>query len=199
MKKLLSLLFILCVFQLKSQIFTKVDSIKLSNANIWGVSFDAGDSLGITTIQSISGKPHIYLRKADYTNISQQSSLKQLTFDSDFIGLTNLTDHKSIILNNEIYVTFSTIGDQDLFLFKTDINGNRIGSIVTVISGSADPTNDMILTTDGTSIYVLYFNPTPPNSQHHVYKFDTNLNQIGSEFTTTISNHNNIGNALFKV
>ncbi|GAB4349034.1 MAG: hypothetical protein OHK0038_28070 [Flammeovirgaceae bacterium] len=31
---------------------------------------------------------------------------------------------------------------------------NRIGSIVTVVTSPSDPTNDMILTTDGTYIYV---------------------------------------------
>ena len=99
-----------------AQIFTKVDSILLGNASIWGVNFDDGDSLGMTTTQSINGKPHIYLRKIDYNSIAQQSQLQQLTFDNDFTNLPNLTDHKTLILDNEIYVAFSTIGDQNLFL-----------------------------------------------------------------------------------
>lgn len=177
------------------QIFTLVDSVQLSNAKIWGVCSDDGDSLCVTTIYTPSTKPHIFMRKVNYSTISQESSLIQLTFDSDFVSITNLTDHKSIILNNEIYVAFSTQGDQDLYLFKTDINGNRIGSIITVASGSTDPTNDMILTTDGTYIDVLHFDP--PN-QHHVYKYDTNLNPVGSSFSTTTNGHNNIGNAIFQ-
>ncbi|GAB4446753.1 MAG: hypothetical protein OHK0036_00040 [Bacteroidia bacterium] len=134
------------------------------------------------------------MRKVNYSSISQQSSLVQLTFDADFTSIPNLTDHKSIVFNNEIYVAFSTVGDQNLYLFKTDINGNRIGSIVTVVAGSPDPTNDMILTTDNTYIYVLHFDPL---DQHHVYKFDTNLNQVGSPFSTTTNGHNNIGNSIF--
>ncbi|GAB4209331.1 MAG: hypothetical protein Fur0023_21560 [Bacteroidia bacterium] len=176
------------------QVFTLVDSIQFTNAQIWGVCSDEGDSLCVTTTFNPSTKPHIFMRKVNYTNISGQSTIKQLTFDSDFMSISNLTDHKSIILNNQLYVAFSTQGDQDLFLFKTDINGNRIGSIVTVVTGSPDPTNDMILTTDGTYIYVLHFDPP---SQHHVYRFDQNLNQIGSSFSTTTLNHNNIGNAIF--
>ncbi|MCC7232825.1 MAG: T9SS type A sorting domain-containing protein [Bacteroidia bacterium] len=190
-------LLLLCLFPCGtgfSQIFTLVDSIQLPTAQIWGVCSDDGDSLCITTVFIPTAKPHIYMRKVNYANIVQQSTPKQLTFDPDFTSITNLTDHKSIIHNNEIYVTFSTQGDQDLFIFKTDINGNRIGNIVTVVSGSADPTNDMILVTDGTYIYVLHFDP--PN-QHHVYTFDSNLNAVSAPFSTTTNGHNNIGNALF--
>jgi hypothetical protein len=193
--KLLFCILLLCTTKLvNGQVFTQIDSIQLNNANIWGVVFDEGDSLAITTTQSINGTPHIYLRKVDFSDITQQSTLKQLTFDADFSNTTNLTDHKSLILNNEIFVAFSTIGDQDLFLLKTDINGNRIGNIITVVSGSTDPTNDMILTTDSTYIYVLHFSPP---FHHHVYKFDTNLNPVGSPSITTTNNHNNIGQALF--
>lgn len=177
-----------------SQVFTLVDSIQFTNAQIWGVLSDKGDSLCATTILTPGAKPHIFMRSIDYSNISQQSTTKQLTFDSDFTSLTNLTDHKSIILNDELYVAFSTQGDDDLFIFKTDINGNRIGSIVPVITGSMDPTNDMVLVTDGTSIFVLHFDPP---FQQHVYEFDTDLNPIGTPFSTTTLDHNNIGNALF--
>lgn len=194
MRKLFLLIGLCLTLNGNSQIFTLIDSMQLSEANIWGVVFNAGDSLGITTTQSINGMPHIYLRKVDYNNISQQSTLKQLTFNADFNGLTNLTDHKTIVVNNEIYVSFSTIGDQDLFLFKTDINGNRIDSIKTVVSGSPDPTNDMVLVSDNNSIYVLHFDPP---FQHHVYQYDLNLNQIGNVFSTTTLNHNNIGACVF--
>lgn len=190
----------LCVYlcitfvSLKAGVFTKVDSVQLQNASVWGVISDDGDSLCATTIYSPSGKAHIFMRKINYNNIIQQSSLVQLTVDSDFVSINNLTDHKSIILNNEIYVTFSTAGDQDLYIFKTDINGKRIGNIVTVVEGSSDPTNDMILTTDGTYIFVMHFDPP---GQHHVYKYDNNLNLVGNSFSTTTLNHNNIGNAIF--
>jgi hypothetical protein len=178
----------------KAQVLTQVDSIQFTQAQIWGVLSDDGDSLCATTTFTPGSKPHIYMRKISYADISQQSALKQLTFDADFNSITNLTDHKSMIHNNEIYVSFSTIGDQDLFIFKTDINGNRIGNIVTVVQGSTDPTNDMILSTDGTNIFVLHFDP--PN-QSRVHTFDTNLNPVGSPFTTTTLAHNNIGQAVY--
>lgn len=177
-----------------AQVFTLVDSIQYTQAQIWGVVSDQGDSLATTTTFNPGTKPHIYLRKGDYTNINQQGTAIQLTFDADFVGFSNLTDHKSIILNNELYVTYSTQGDSDLFIFKTDLNGNRIGSLVSVTGNQTDPTNDMILVTDSNYIYALHFDP--PN-QHHVYKFDTNLNPIGIPFSTNTLGHNNIGNAIF--
>jgi len=197
-KLLFTILLAVYFTNVKCQILTKVDSVQFQNAQIWGVLSDDGDSLCATTIFTPSSKPQIFMRKINYTNISGQSALKQLTFDADFTSIPNLTDHKSIIFNNEIYVVFSTQGDQDLFLFKTDINGNRIGNIVPVVTASTTgPTNDMILTTDGTYIFVLYFSTSPYPNQHHVYKYDTNLNPVGSPTVTTTLQHNNIGNAMF--
>lgn len=183
-----------CAVTSFGQVFNLTDSVKLPNAQIWGVCADEGDSLCVTTTFTSAGKPHIYMRKINYTTISQAGPLVQLTNNGDFSGITNLTDHKTLIWGNHIYISFSTQGDQDLFLFKTDLNGNRIGNIVTVVSGSADPTNDMILVTDGTYIYVMHFDPP---FQHHVYKFDANLNSLGSPVSTTTHMHNNIGQATY--
>lgn len=190
-----SLYFVLIAsgLSLQAQYLTKVDSMQVSNAQIWGVTGDDGDSLSLTTIFSTAGQPHIWLRKADYTNIQNQSAPVQLTTGADYANGRDLTDHKHLVFNNNIYVTFSTQGDQELFLFKTDMNGNRIGNLVTVFTGAGMPTNDMMLATDSTYIYVLHF--APPN-QSRVYKYDTNLNPVGSAFTTTTLAHNNLGNAV---
>ncbi len=190
---LLVIVVMLICNNMKSQIFTLADSIKINNnAQIWGVISDKGDSLCLTTIFTTSGKPQIFLRKISYSNISSQGTITQLTTASDFASITNLTDHKHIILNNEIYIAFSTVGDADLYLFKTDINGNRIGNIVTVVTGSTARTNDMTLVSDGTSIFVKIFMP----SNCKVFKFDTNLNSIGSALTLTTPAHNNLGTAV---
>lgn len=194
-KTILALLLAAAALKTRAQVFTLVDSVKLADAQIWGVVSDDGDSLCITTTFNPGTKPHIFMRKASYSNIAQQSTKVQLTFDSDFSGIANLTDHKSIVLNNELYCAFSTQGDQDIYLFKTDLNGNRIGNIVTVLQGSPDPTNDIILVTDSVYIYVLHFDPPV---QHHIYTFDTNLNPVGTTFSTTTLPHNNIGNAIFR-
>lgn len=192
MKKLLALTILLLFSSLNGQTLQLVDSLQFTQAQIWGVNSDQGDSMCVTTTFTPATRPHIYLRKVDYANINAQSTPVQLTFDSDFTSITNLTDHKHLILHNKLFVAFSTQGDQQLYLFKTDINGNRIGNIVPVTLGPGGPTNDMILTTDSTYIYVLHF--APPN-QHHVYKYDQNLNFI-SGITTTTNGHNNIGGAI---
>ncbi len=194
MKKLLLLSALLMFTLLNAQTLQMIDSLQFNNAQIWGVNSDQGDSMCVTTTFTPATRPHIYLRKVDYANINSQSAPVQLTFDSDFTSITNMTDHKHIILHNKLFVAFSTQGDQQLFLFKTDINGNRIGNIVPVTLGPGGPTNDMILTTDSTYIYVLHF--APPN-QHHVYKYDQNLNFI-SGMTTTTNGHNNIGGAILQ-
>lgn len=192
MKKLLLLPILFCLSSLSAQTLQLVDSLQFTQAQIWGVNSDQGDSMCVTTTFTPATRPHIYLRKVDYANINSQSTPVQLTFDTDFTSITNMTDHKHIILHNKLFIAFSTQGDQQLYLFKTDINGNRIGNIVPVTLGPGGPTNDMILTTDSTYIYVLHF--APPN-QHHVYKYDQNLNFI-SGITTTTNGHNNIGGAI---
>lgn len=192
MKKLLSLSAILLFSLAHAQTLQLVDSLQFTQAQIWGVNSDQGDSMCVTTTFTPGTRPHIYLRKVDYANINAQSAPVQLTFDSDFTSITNMTDHKHIMLHGKLFVAFSTQGDQQLFLFKTDLNGNRIGNILPVTLGPGGPTNDMILTTDSTYIYVLHF--APPN-QHHVYKYDQNLNFIYGLMTTT-NPHNNIGGAI---
>jgi len=66
-----------------AQILNLADSVQLNNASVWGVVSDDGDSLCATTTYSPTLKPHIYMRKINYNNISQQSPLKPLTFDAD--------------------------------------------------------------------------------------------------------------------
>ena len=193
MKTIASLFLLACTIAAQAQYLTKVDSLQLSQAQIWGVTGDDGDSLSLTTTLSSAGQPHLWLRKVDYNNVQNQSTPVQITTGADYANGRDLTDHKHIVFNNHIYVAFSTQGDQELFLFKTDMNGNRIGSLVTVFQGSGMPTNDMMLATDSTYIYVLHFVPT---DQSRVHKYDTNLNVVGSPFTTTTLSHNNLGNAV---
>ena len=190
MKKLLLFICIIAASNNFSQILTKVDSISISGANIWGVICErSGPGLSITTTNG----SYIYLRKFRVLHSISQQTLTQITFSTD----PSVTDHKSIFLNNNYFISYSSPGDKDLYIFKTDTNGNRIGSIVTVTANATgSPTNDMILTTDGTDIYVMHF---VPGTQHKVYKFDQNLNPLAG-FPLITSNtlpHNNIGSAKY--
>jgi hypothetical protein len=174
--------------------FTPLDSVQLPQANIWGGLAFNGTTISITTTSSVSGRPHLFLRKLD-TNLVQVAPPLQLTFDSDPATAKRITDHKLLFLNGYHFITFSVIGDSDLYLFKVDINGQRVGTIVPVIQGTADRTNDMFLTTDGTYLYVGYFRPP---SQTVFHKFDQSLSQIGLPIVTSNTlPHNNIGSVVF--
>jgi hypothetical protein len=176
-------------------IISACDSTQLPQASIWGtISFD-GSSIGVITTQQIGGRPHLFLRRLD-TAFVQQGALVQLTSDADPSTAKGITDHKHIFLGGEYFITFSVVGDSDLYLMKADISGHRIGSIIPVVERTADRTNDMFLTTDGTDIFVGYFHPP---SQTVFYRFQRDLFPVGPPITTSNQlPHNNIGSAVFK-
>jgi len=161
MKK--SLIFILALTLISrwghaQNILTAVDSIQLPQANIWGNLALNGDNICVTTVAVQNNQPHLFLRKLD-ANLRQIGSLTQLTFDSDKQLLKRLTDHKQLFLNGSHFITFSVAGDSDLYIFKANKEGQRVGNIVPVIEKTANRTNDMFLTTDGNFIHAGYYRP----------------------------------------
>ena len=193
MKKLLLLL--LCVPLIGvGQTLTLVDSIKINQSQIWsGVSYD-NNVIRITTMMpgNTTGN-HIFLLEFD-DDLNQINTPIQLTFDTDIASGKSITDHKHLYVNNEIFVSFSLTQDEDLYLFKTDQLGNRIGNMETVVSSHPDPTNDMIMFLADSLIHVLFFRPI---SQHNVYTYDLNLNFQQNQVTSATLPHNNIGEALY--
>jgi hypothetical protein len=137
---------------------------------------------------------HIFLMDFD-TSLNQTGNPIQLTFDTDIPSGKSITDHKHLFVNNELYVTFSLTQDEDLYLFKTDNYGNRIGNMVTVVSAHPDPTNDMIFFLSDSLLHILFFRPI---SQHNVYTYDLNLNFLQNQLTSSVLPHNNIGDAIYK-
>ena len=197
--KMAGILFFLVVSQchivFAQVILTRVDSIQLPQASIWGgISFN-GENITITTTNSMNGRPHLFLRKLD-SSLNQIGNIIQLTMDADPQTAKRITDHKHLFLNGNHFITFSVVGDSDLYIFKTDINGQRVGSIVPVVEGTANRTNDMFFATDSNTLSVGYFKP-PTQTVFH--KFDQSLNQIGLPVTTSPTlPHNNIGGVVFK-
>ncbi|MEK6570068.1 MAG: T9SS type A sorting domain-containing protein [Bacteroidota bacterium] len=198
MKVLCIIVFLMMTMPLKShaqQIVVPLDSVQLPQANIWGTISFNGTNFSVVTTAAVNNRPHLFLRKLD-SSLVQVGSIVQLTFDADPSTAKRITDHKHVVLNGNHYITFSVVGDSDLYIFKVDINGQRVGNIVPVIERTADRTNDMFLTTDGTFLYIGYFRPP---SQTVFHKFDQSLNQIGSPIITSNTlPHNNIGSAVFK-
>ncbi len=198
MKPFFRILLFIALLSLNSfaqQIVVPTDSVQLSNASIWGTISFNGTNFSIITTFSVNGNPHLFFRNLD-TSLVEVTSPKQITFDSDASTSKRITDHKHIFLNGNHFVTFSTIGDSDIYIFKLDINGERVGNIVPVEIGTSDRTNDMILVSDGTFLYVGYYRPA---TQTVIHKFDQSLNEIGSPIVTSNTlPHNNLGNAVFK-
>ena len=83
------------------------------------------------------------------------------------------------------------MGDSDLYIFKTDVDGRRIGSIVPAVENTSDRTNDMMFCTDGDLLYLAYFRPV---TQSIVHILDQNLRQVRSPLVTSLQlPHNNLG------
>ncbi len=203
MKKIL--LFILCTassveFCSAQNILTRIDSTQLSQANNWGWIAFNGSNISVTTNFNSTGHSQIYLRKLD-TSLVQIGTITQLTFETDAVTANGVTDVGMLFLNGNHFVTFN-VGQTALYLFKTDINGARIGNIVTVDQQSTNPTdirNDMILTTDGSTLSDLIYHPVAPSfAQHTVFQLDQSLSSLGSVITSATLPHNNIGNALYR-
>ena len=177
-------------------ILTKIDSISITDAKIWGgISYD-GTSINVTSMihDNSSTQNHIHLIKFD-TSLNQKGNPVQLTTNSDLVMGRGITDHKQLFINNNIYITYSLQQDQELLLFRIDTAGNRIGSLDTVEIGTNNPTNDMIFCTDNNLIHTLHF--LPPH-RHIINSFDLNLNKVGRDTTSHILAHNNIGEAVYK-
>jgi len=195
MKKILWFLAALAPISGAQNILMRTDSIKLEQAAIWGNLAFNGENLGVTTTATQNNRSHLFLRKLD-RDMKQTGSLVQLTFDSDVQLAKRLTDHKQFFLNGSHFVAFSVAGDSDLYIFKVNKDGQRVGNIVPVIEKTANRTNDMFLTTDGNFIHAGYYRP-PAQTVFH--KFDQNLNVSGTPMTTAITQpHNNIGSIVFK-
>ncbi len=173
-----------------------VDSIKINQAQIWGGISSDGNLINITTMMNdFSNTKHIHLLKFD-TTLTQVTNPVQITFNTDIPPGKSITDHKHLFINNEIFVSYSLTQDEDLYLLKVDTAGNRIGNLITVISNSTNPTNDMMLTTDSTYVYVLHF--LPPSRQV-IYTYDFNLNTVVPAMNTSATlPHNNLGGIVFR-
>lgn len=173
----------------------RLDTLKLVQASIWGgISFN-GQSISVTTTSQVGNYPQLHLRKLD-RNLKTILQPKQLTFSTDPQTLKGITDHKHLFCNGFHYIAFSVQGDADLYIFRVDTSGTRVGSIVTVIENTSFPTNDMFLATDSSRIFVGYFKPP---SQTIIHTFDRNLNLIGQPLITSMTlPHNNVGSILLR-
>ncbi len=199
-KRTITLTFVLLLLRLclsaldasAQSLLVRTDSLKLPQASIWGgISFN-GDNISITTT-FFQDRSHLFLRKLD-TTLRQVGNIIPLTTDADPVTANHITDHKHLYLNGHHFITFSVAGDSALYIFKIDKNGARVGGIVPVVEHTPDRTNDMMLTTDGTLLFVAYFRPT---SQSVIHTLDQDLYQVRPPIVTSGQlPHNNLGTML---
>ena len=174
-----------------SGILKLVSSTTVAGADIWsGLSFD-GSHILLTTM--IDG--HINLVKYT-TDLVQVGDPVPLTTASDLPAGKNIADHKHLLMGSSLFVSWSPSGDQELYLFRADTDGNRIGSQVAVVEGSSVMTNDMHLFTNGTSVFVMY---AEAGADRYVTQYDTTL--VATEPTKKITapvSHDPLGATLFQ-
>ncbi|MFZ5951060.1 MAG: hypothetical protein ACOYXC_10165 [Candidatus Rifleibacteriota bacterium] len=161
-----------------------------SDGNFPGIVYD-----GTRLVISYGKNKNLYIQTFD-TNFQSLGAETAVTSSSDpEIGI-GVTDHKHIFLSNNHYMVFSTVGDDDLYLIKLDASLNRVGTIVKVVENSTTTrTNDMMLGTDGTSIFVGQYRPSNLNSNeptgHLIKVYDASLNLKGSDVAANSPTHNN--------
>jgi hypothetical protein len=174
-----------------SGILKLVSSTTVAGSDIWsGLSFD-GSHILLTTM--IDG--HINLVKYT-TDLVQVGDAVALTTASDLPAGKNIADHKHLLLGSTLFVSWSPSGDKELYLFRTDTDGNRVGSQIAVVEESPVITNDMHLFTNGESVFVMY---AEAGADRYITQYDTTLVAAGpTKKITAPSPHDPLGATLFQ-
>ena len=174
-----------------SGILKLVSSTTVAGADIWsGLSFD-GSHILLTTM--ING--HINLVKYT-TDLVQVGDAVALTTASDIPAGKNIADHKHLLMGSTLFVSWSPSGDKELYLFRTDTDGNRVGSQIAVVEESPVMTNDMHLFTNGESVFVMY---AEAGADRYITQYDTTLVAAGpTKKITAPSPHDPLGATLFQ-
>jgi len=174
-----------------SGILDLVTSTTVAGADIWsGLSFD-GSHILLTTM--IGGQINLVKYTTDLVQVGDPVAL---TTASDIPAGKNIADHKHLLIGDFLFVAWSPSGDEDLYLFKTDTDGNRLGSQVAVVEGSSVMTNDMHLFTDGVSIIVMY---AEAGEDRWVREYDTSLADSGPpRLVTAPVPHDPLGATVFQ-
>lgn len=173
------------------------ESASTSFSGVFGVVAYDGTELSVTYGDS----SHLFARRFDL-DLNPIGSAIQLTTNSDPEaapgGTASVTDHKHIFTNSHHYITFSTVGDDDLYIMRYDTSWNRVGSIVTVVKDATDSkTNDMFMVADSSRIYVGRFY-TAGAVGHKISFFNFDLTVAGSEVIANNPSHHNGASAIVK-
>ncbi|MCE7996567.1 MAG: T9SS type A sorting domain-containing protein [Roseivirga sp.] len=196
--KYLSLCVLSCAlfFRANAQtVITRLDSIKIDQANIWGVLAEGEENMAMT----VSRGNIIYFQYVD-NDLNRITEQVAVYGESD--NLPQIVDHKTVFWKGSYYISFSAAGDRQLYIVKLDKTGQRQSEIITVFDQDDEPanepgkpTNDMILITTDETLYVGHFIPA---GQHNIHAFDMDLNRVTEPFATDFQlSHNNVGGGLY--
>ncbi len=164
-----------------------------SFGNIWSIPVWDGSHV------VISSEGGGYIRTAEFDEDLNYvtSSLNNLISASDVNSSTDcqnpdgdgdddegeISDHKHIFQNGHHYIAFSNTGAGCLKVMEFDTSYSstyeadvQVG-VTSTYGGSDDPTNDMLLTGDGSNVFVGQFDP---GSGHTIYEYDASLSSGGS-------------------
>lgn len=173
-----------------SGILSLVSSTAVTGADLWsGLSYD-GSHILLTTMMS----GQINLVKYT-TELVQVGDPVALTTGEDIPAGKNIADHKHLLIGSTLYVAWSPSGDEDLYIFRTDTNGTRLGSQEIVVESSSVMTNDMHLFTDGSSVFVMY---AEAGADRHVVQYSTSLAREATRLVTAPSPHDPLGATLYQ-
>ena len=180
--------------------FTESGSVSLGAGTFGGIDYD-GSQISVT----FGRNNHLFLRRYDLS-LNQLGSEAQLTTNADTqaapTGTGQVTDHKLITTASAHYITFSRIGDDDLFLMRYDANWNRLGAIETLVLDSTNSKcNDMFMTTNGSTIYVGRFAPSNltgySTAGHFVSRRNLDLTLAAADVTAINPSHVNGASAIW--
>lgn len=174
---------------------TRLDSVKVDQANIWGVLAEGEDNMAMT----VSRGNVIYFQYVD-NDLNRITEQVAVYGESD--NLPQIVDHKTVFWKDSYYISFSAAGDRQLYVVKLDKTGQRQSEIITVFDQDDEPanepgkpTNDMILISTDETLYVGHFIPA---GQHNIHAFDADLNRVTEPFSTDFQlSHNNVGGGLY--
>lgn len=189
--------FLLSWSSLSQTALVRSDSVRIDQANIWGVLAYSSqtDQMALT----VSRGNIIYFQ---YINNELERITDQVAVYGEEDNLPQIVDHKTVFWKDHYFITFSSAGDRQLYLVKLDQQGVRVGEIIKIYDQDdrpADepgkPTNDMIMVATDQVLFVGHFIPA---NQHYIHAFDVDLNRVEDPFPTDgVLAHNNVGGAIF--
>ena len=119
--------FLLSWSSLSQTALVRSDSVRIDQANIWGVLAYSSqtDQMALT----VSRGNIIYFQ---YINNELERITEQVAVYGEEDNLPQIVDHKTVFWKDHYFITFSSAGDRQLYLVKLDQQGVSVGEIIKI-------------------------------------------------------------------